>query len=316
MMGATMGAVCLALAGCDGQDADEPKVDVAAELAAIDFNPKTLEEAEVQFARLDALSKRSAHDPRVMAATQRLADNVEPLNGLIEKITVGEGHTISFYADEDSISVGELMPRSATPRLRPLLDKGLGVTELFEALAPGRAMPAAFLESAERPYVESASAAAPPLRISPATSSPVTPAFDGVTTARSALTAADGPLFADTICPKWGPRQWCLPNWGNGGGVDSVESYTHSRHIIAPFEGDALNVRRLFKGSLKATYTVFPGQIHDVQNFGRQLADCSCCFGCDFYWERGRHNWEITNAALDFFHWGGNIFNQTIPPGR
>ena len=325
MVGAALGAVCLALAACDDEaPAPAPKTDITAELAAINMTPNTLEEAEVQFARLDALSKLSKGDARVLAATRQLADNIEPLNGLVDKITVGEGHTVSFYADANGESQGiaEGAPTGTASMVRPLLDKGLSFVDVFKTLAPARELPTALLKvaapAARGPSGDDGATIAPQIspasQISPATSARPGSA-DGVTTVQSALGEGDGPWFAQNVCPTSGSFVWCKPNWWDGGGADSGGKVTTSYFRIAPFAGDALNVRRFWNGALQNTLTVFPGELKYYYQRGAKITDCCfLCPVCDVYYAKGRHKWDIINGIGDGFHWAGAFLNESAPP--
>lgn len=316
-LAATVGAACLALAACEGEaPAPASTTDVTAELASIDMTPNTLQEAEVQLARLDALSKRSGGDARVLAATRQLADNIEPLNGLVDKITVGEGHTVSFYAGRDTDSIAESAPVGAASMVKPLLDRGMAFVDVFKKLAPNRALPAALTRSTPPVSIAPSAADAPAgkVQITPATALPVPGSADGVTAVQSELTAADGPWFAQNVCPTSGAQVWCLPNWFNGGTADSGGKFTTSNFRIAPFQGDSLNVRRLWNGELQNTLTVFQGELKFFFQRGALITDCCfLCPVCDHYFAKGRHRWEITNATGDGFHWAGSILNEAAP---
>ena len=313
-------ACCLLGAACEGSGGS-PSPDTQLNVA-----PATLAEARAEVERGNQLLASGGDKARLTAQLMQIRDQMDRLDGLVDQVTVGTGHVVSFYKSaSDTIVIGERAPQG-TAQVLPTLDlQHMSAVELHDQLAPGVPVPQALLDSdsATSQPVGGSSDATPAAAVvgTSGGGAAAAPAGDthlsangDVDVVQSGLTGDQGALFRNTYCVTSVGRgttvySFCLPNWG--GGAYAYASGTHSHVVTAPYAGGgAVLTSPTVNGSLLATYANFDGEVqmfyaisgwHSVTNGG-------CCFICACGTHREimtqTHRWDVS-AAGQSFHFGG-----------
>jgi hypothetical protein len=279
-------------------------------------DPQTLEQAEAQLDALDARLAVAPNDPAALVALEALRATLDELNGMVAKVEIARGHSVTFYDHETSIGIVERRPAGAGSAVADVDPNALRATEVFEFLAPDAEIPEA-LRDAERRVVEVSKSVADVEAIEDGSgggaelSDTARQSGNGVAVVQQALTAADGPWFRDNLC--WpdgaGSFEMCLPNHGGGAWVQGY--YKHSEVRLAPFSGNVVSLRRIWNGSLQSVYAVYPGELVYYWQSGPPTCDRPLgIFACatDDY-KKGTHRWEVSNASGDGFHFASRMRN-------
>jgi hypothetical protein len=313
-------ACCLLGASCEGP-AGTPSPDDQLNVA-----PATLAEARAEMERGNRLLANGADKARVTAQLMQIRDQMDRLDGIVDQVTVGPGHVVSFYrSPSDAILISERAPQG-TAQVLPTLDlTHLSAVELHSALAPEVPVPQALIDSITATSLpvggasEKATAATVVSTLgggslaAPSSGTRVTESGD-LAVVQSALTGADGAYFRNNYCPSSVGRAttifpFCLPNWS--GGAYATASATHSHVTTAPYAGGGTVLTSpSINGSTLATYASFDGEVdlyylisgwHEVSNGG-------CCWicACGEHREivRQTQRWDVSAAGQDF-HFGG-----------
>ena len=167
---------------------------------------------------------------------------------------------------------------------------------LFEAAAPGVAVPAALIEAQTRAVEMSADDASADERPAVARLSvPQDQAVDRAPERDPAVALAAGPCEINTFiqneCTE-GSQEWCKINWANGFYAYNTSAW-YMRNSVCSLTGK-VTLTLVINSVPKASYDVVKGAIGRVvwQNFSNQF---------------GFHT-QVTNASGDHFHVGGSSF--------
>jgi hypothetical protein len=288
-----------------------------AELADLNLDPQSKEEALAAAEELSALMKESPADAELAESAEILSRKLEELSGLVSRIDLGAGHWVSFLQNEDgSVTVTERMPEgSQSGQLAKPETARMSLGELHRFLAPALAVPAELTSgnAGTVPVVEPATEGAGGGTDASSLSSTSGSRGDGLGTLSEALTAADGQWFRDNQCPA-GFNLFCLPNHANGFFSEFYRRY--SQIIIAPFGGALVTVRARRNGNHNFSTVVFSGELKLFRNNGiehqeKQDPDCGWPWACATHLIEAKMNlrWDILDASGDSFHVSSNHWN-------
>jgi hypothetical protein len=290
----------IVLGACSANEGQQP------ESVDINTTPLTLDEATESLTRISELQQVNPADPVALEALALVEARLDELNHLVARIEPEPGHIVSFYESTPGIiGIGERGPAGSKPVIAAEMIRGLSVTELYLELS-GREAPAALRQAAERSLsAADAEAARRDIGLSDGRGTletdallPTPAAHDGVASARQALTAADAAWYRDNGCFKTGDARACLPDWAGGG---YSEYYTKTSFInVAPFQGDWVQVRLKYSGTVTFTTSVNNGEWH--QFWAHSSKESNCCTE-NYDYNRRTHRWDILQASNDRFHW-------------
>jgi hypothetical protein len=292
-------------AACGGND---PSAEEATNGNAVDVNtnPLSLEEAGESLTLIDELLAQDPEDAEALAALEEIRFRLDELNHLVARVELSPGRLVSFYeTDPGIIGISETGPAGSESVLRTNEMHWSSPVDLYEQLAQAEAPPALVAayqrqlraEFAEGDSTHSAGAFGSSViddGVEPFAAEQ--PTSDRIRSTQQALTASDGPWYAENGCYHSGNVWQCMPNWG-GGGYAQYNSKT-SFVNVAPYSGDVVSVRFRIDGSTKFLDPVFPGQWrswwwHSSRTYGPR--------GWDYKIQQ--HRWDILNASGDGFHW-------------